>query len=451
MADDADGPGPGPPSPPMARTLVSELAGREGHSVRVCGWAHAVDQEGCAAGAGPRITLRDHTGMVDLVDLSNDQATLGLATVPRESAIEARGMVVRVAGAESGVQVVLDELRVPGPALGPPPIDETSPVEERLDWRYLDLRRPRNRLIFEVQTTAERAMREWWLRNGFLELHSPKFKAAPNQSGRELFTVQYFDGPAYLTQSPQFYKQMAMCAGFDRVFEIGPVFRANPLITSRHDTEFTSVDVELSWIDSHTDVMALEERWLGHVVGAVVDEHGAAIERVFGRVVRVPEAPFPKITMAEAHEILADLGHRSSAPEGDIDAPGEQLLSAHVADEYGHEFVFVTEYPEAVRPFYHMRLNDDSSLTRSFDLLWNGLEVTTGAQREHRHDRLVAQAGRSPSRVEIIRPYLNFFRYGCPPHGGFGLGLSRLLMCLLGLGDVREATFLHRDRHRLTP
>ena len=242
-----------------------------------------------------------------------------------------------------------------------------------------------------------------------------------------------------------------MCAGFERVFEVGPVFRANPLVTSRHDTEFVSVDVEVSWIESHEEVMELEERWLGHVVSTVAGDHGAEIERLFGRRVMVPRTPFPRITMAEARGILAARGHVSSSAEGDIDAPGERLLADHVAAEFGHELVFVTEYPAAVRPFYHMRLAEGSELTRSFDLLWNGLEVTTGAQREHRHDRLSAQAGANPARVDVVRPYLDFFRHGCPPHGGFGLGLSRVLTCLLGLGDVREATFLPRDRHRLTP
>jgi len=415
---------------------VRDLAGLEGMEVRVCGWAHAV--------TGGTLVLRDHTG---LVELTGDPAS-----VPPESAIEAEGTVVSGPGAGEGrAQILLGQLRVPGPALGPPPIDERSPLEERLDWRYLDLRRPRNRLVFEVQTTVERAMREWWGAHDFLELHSPKFRAMPNMSGRELFTVEYFGRPAYLAQSPQFYKQMAMCAGLERVFEIGPVFRANPLVSSRHDTEFVSVDVEVSWIDSHDDLMALEERWLAHVVAAVEREHGEEVERLFGRRVRVPETPFPRITMAEAGAILAARGHRSTSAGGDIDAEGERLLADHVATELGHELVFVTEYPEAVRPFYHMRLDDGSDLTRSFDLLWKGLEVTTGAQREHRHDRLVAQAGRNPSRVEVVRPYLDFFRHGCPPHGGYGVGLTRVLMCLLGVGDVREVTFLHRDRDRLNP
>ncbi len=361
------------------------------------------------------------------------------------------GSAIEVIGTVEGPRVVVSELRVPGPALGPPPIDEHSSLDDRLDWRYVDLRRPRNRLVFEVQTTVERAMREWWAAQNFLELHSPKLRATPNRSGRELFTVDYFGRDAYLAQSPQFSKQMAMCAGLDRVFEIGPVFRANPLLTDRHDTEFVSVDVEVSWIESHHDLLAIEEDWLAHVVTAVAGDHGVEIERLFGREVRVPHTPFPRVTMAEAHAILAGLGHRPDTADGDIDPAGERLLAAHVAAELDHELVFVTEYPVAVRPFYHMLLDDDSELTRSFDLLWNGLEVTTGAQREHRHERLVAQAIRRSPAVDLIRPYLDFFRHGCPPHGGFGLGLTRLLMALLGVDDVREVTFLPRDRRRLTP
>jgi len=438
----------------MERTLVRDLVDREGRTVRVCGWAHAVrggaDRDG-GDGSPAVVTLRDHTGLVDLVPLDGPDHPEP-PPVTAESAIEAEGTVVTGPGAAPGaMQVVLGRLRVVGPAMGPSPVNESSPCEARLDWRYLDLRRPKSRLVFEVQTTAEQAMRDWWRRHGFMELHSPKLRAMPNQSDRELFTVQYFDRHAYLAQSPQFYKQMAMSAGFERVFEIGPVFRANPLLTSRHDTEFTSVDVEISWIDSHEDVMALEERWLRHVVAAVEREHGTEVERLFGRQVRIPDAPIPRITMAEAQGLLVGRGHHCASDEGDLDAKGERLLGEHVATELSHELVFVTEYPEAVRPFYHMRLEEGSGLTRSFDLLWNGLEVTTGAQREHRHDRLVAQAARNPSRVEAVRTYLDFFLYGCPPHGGFGLGLTRMLMCVLGVGDVREVTFLHRGRHRLSP
>ena len=395
---------------------MRDLAGRRTDAVRLCGWA-----------AGGRV--RDHTGEVEVVGL-DDRAVDGSA--------------VEVTGTLAGGRLELTELRVLGPAVEPPPLADDAPLDARLDLRHLDLRRPRNRLIFEVQTTVERAMRAWWERHGFVELHSPTFRANPNMSGRELFTVDYFGRPAYLAQSPQFYKQMAMSAGFERVFEIGPVFRANPLLTARHDTEFISVDVEVAWVESHEDVMALEEEWLRSVVEAVAAEHGADVERRFGRSVVVPDIPFPRVTLAEVHDILKTSG-------GDIDADGERLLGDHVATTHGHELVFVTEYPSAVRPFYHMRSDDGSDLTRSFDLLWNGLEVTTGAQREHRYDRLSAQAAANPARVPAVQPYLDFFRHGCPPHGGFGLGLTRMLTCLLGLDDVREATFLPRDRRRLTP
>ena len=423
---------------------MRELGTRVGEKVRVCGWAAAGP-----AGDGITLALSDRTGTVVLV-AGPPSSGPDLRAVTPGSAIEATGMVQEGEG-ESGTTLLLNELQVVGPAAAPLPLGEEASLEQRMDWRYLDLRRPRNRLVLEVQTTAERAMRGWWADQGFVEIHSPKLRAMPNQSGRELFTVQYFDGSAFLVQSPQFYKQMAMAAGLDKVFEVGPVFRANPLVTTRHDTEFTSVDMEVAWIDSHHDLMALEERWLQHVVEAVVRAHGTEIERHFGRRVVVPEAPFPKVTMAEALQILSAQGHVPEGQAGDIDAPGERLLGEHVAAEMGHDLVFVTDYPEAVRPFYHMRLEEGSALTRSFDLLWNGLEVTTGAQREHRHDRLVAQAQRNPARVEVIRSYLDFFRYGCPPHGGLGLGLTRMLVCLLGLEDVRETTYLYRGRHRLSP
>lgn len=414
----------------MRRTLVRDVAARAGEIVRICGWA--------TVRAGGGLGVSDHTGEAAVVAERVPEVAPG-------SALEVTGTVVDTDPGQPCIDLGdTGEVRVVGPALGPLPVDESAPLGARLDWRYVDLRRPRNRLIFEVQTTAERAMRAWWAEHGFIEIHSPKLRSMPNQSGRELFTMDYFGRPAYLAQSPQFSKQMAMCAGFDRVFEIGPVFRANPLHTSRHDTEFTSVDVEVSWIDSHDDLMAMEEVWLQQVIAAVEEAHADQVRRHFGKEIRVPEVPFPRMTMAEAHDLLG-------TPMGDLDAGEERRLGDHVASAHDHDFLFVTAYPESVRPFYHMRLEEGSGLTRSFDLLWNGLEVTTGAQREHRYERLVAQANRNPSRVEVIRTYLDFFRYGCPPHGGFGLGLTRMLMCLLGADDVREVTFVPRDSRRLAP
>ena len=436
----------GPP-----RTMARQLAGLVDRRVRLCGWVEAV----VAGGNAPVVVLRDPTGFAELrPGDGDDRLAAEISGLRPESAVEAEGEVRPPdAGAQAAApHVALERLRVVGPALADLPIDEHTPVEQRLDWRFIDLRRPRNRLIFEVQTTVEHAMREVWRREGFVELHSPKFRPTPNKSGSELFTVEYFGRKAYLAQSPQFYKQMAMASGLDRIFEIGPVFRANPLITSRHDTEFTSVDVEMSWIESHHDVMDFEERWLRHVLEAVHATHADDIARWFGVEVVVPEVPFPRVHMADAHKILEAAGHEvKGKAEGDLDAEGERLVARHVRRELGHEFAFVTDYPEWIRPYYHMRSADDPTRTRSFDLLWKGLEVTTGAQREHHPDRLAAQASARGVPLGPIEFYLDFFRYGCPPHGGFGLGLTRFLMSLLEVDDVREVTYLHRGPRRITP
>jgi aspartyl/asparaginyl-tRNA synthetase len=274
--------------------------------------------------------------------------------------------------------------------------------------------------------------------------------------------VRYFGRTAYLAQSPQFYKQMAIAAGVDRVFEIGPVFRAEPSYTSRHATEFTGVDVELGWISSVEDVMDFQERTMASVLESVAAEHGEAIWTAFGVEVTVPTVPFPRVTMAEARSVTAGSGPRGDSgagacgesgarPRGDLDPAGERAVGAYAREAFGHEFVFVTAYPADARPFYHMRPAGSPELTCSYDLLWNGLEITTGAQREHRHDVLLRQLASKGIAAEPMLDYLRCFQYGCPPHGGFGLGLSRLLMVLLGLSSIREATFLFRGPNRLTP
>lgn len=424
-----------------SRTLLADLPGHLGEPVRVCGW---VDWVGDGPGGRCAVVLRDRSGSTVMVvdDLP--------PALRREAAVEAWGEVRADPGGRGAVLVATD-VHVVGPVLDALPLGAGSSLDERLDWRFLDLRRPRNLLAFAVQTTAERAMREHWAEHGFLELHSPKLRPNPNRSGRELFSVPYFDREAYLVQSPQFYKQMAMAAGFERVFEIGPVFRAVPFLSARHDTEFTSVDVEMSWIESHHDLMAFEERWLRHVISTVEAEHGDDIARLFGTEVVVPSLPFPRVTLDDARALAEKGGSELAQPPGDLDARGERALGEHVAGAHGHQFVFVTEYPEAARGFYHMHLHDGSAHLRDFDLLWKGMEVTTGAQREHRYDRLIAQAEADGIPLEPIRYYLDCFRFGCPPHGGFGLGLTRMLMALLGQDDVREVTFLPRSRDRLSP
>lgn len=435
----------------MERTLIKELGSKNGETVRICGWLGTLrDQKRMQF-----LIVRDHTASAQAVHekATNLELTATIGSLTPESAIEITGRVVLNPVVKLGsFEIVMESVAVISKADVLLPLGENPGIETRLDWRFLDLRTPQNLLIFKIQTAAEHAMRSFWKTEGFIELHSPKFMGSASESGAELFEVKYFDRKAYLAQSPQFYKQMAMAAGFDRMFEIGPVFRANPSFTSRHDTEFTSVDVEISWIESHEDVMQLEERWLRHVLQAVKEEFGQEINATFGVDVVVPDLPFPRVTMADAYEILDQMGHRIERGEkGDLDPEGERLLCRHFQEKNGHEFVFVTEYPSVVRAFYHMRPDGKPHLTKSFDLLWKGLEVTTGAQREHRYDILVEQAKAKGLSLEPIQYYLDFFRYGCPPHGGYGFGLTRMLMVMLELKSVREVTYVYRGVNRLTP
>jgi nondiscriminating aspartyl-tRNA synthetase len=435
----------------VARTLIAELRGEVGRRVRIRGWVQSLrDQKRMQF-----LIVRDETGLAQVVLPKEDPPgalNRRVSTLTDESAVTITGTVVADERVKlAGLEVRLEEMEIDSLAEPKLPIAPDSSLDKRMDWRYLDLRRPDRRLIFEVQSTVEHAMREFWRKEGFIELHSPKLMGSASESGAELFKVQYFDGVAYLAQSPQFYKQMAMSAGFGRVFEIGPVFRANPSFTSRHDTEFTSVDVEISWIDSHEDVMAFEERWLAFVLAAVAEVHGEQIERTFQTEPVVPAVPFPRVSLGEAKQLLRERGHEPPGADDDLDPPSERALSAIVEQEHGHEFAFVTDYPTAVRPFYHMRHAEDPGLTKSFDLLWRGIELTTGAQREHRYEQLVAQAREKGVETGPIQYYLDFFRYGAPPHGGFGFGLTRLLMQLLGQDNVREVTFLYRGPHRLSP
>jgi nondiscriminating aspartyl-tRNA synthetase len=435
----------------VARTAVADLKTHLDETVELRGWVHAVrDQKRMQF-----VILRDETGLAQLVLGKGEppsELNEAVSSLTLESAVTVTGVAVADERVKlGGIEVRLGALAVDSPAEPELPVTPESSLEKRIDWRYLDLRRPDRRLIFEVQSTVEHAMREHWRKEGFIEIHTPKLMGSASESGAELFKVGYFDRTAYLAQSPQFYKQMAMAGGFGKVFEIGPVFRANPSFTSRHDTEFTSVDVEISWIDSHEDVMAFEERWLAHVLAVVADTHGEQISRTFGVSLEAPAVPFPRMTLAAAKELLEAHGHEAPGPDHDLDPPSERALSAIVAQELGSEFVFVTDYPVSVRPFYHMRHSDQSELTRSFDLLWRGIELTTGAQREHRYEQLLAQALEKKVEIDQVQYYLDFFRYGAPPHGGFGFGLTRLLMQMLGQDNVREVTFLYRGPNRLGP
>jgi len=439
------------------RTLIKNLAAATDGPVSVSGWVDTVrDQKKVQF-----VVLRDESGAVQLVNPrpSDDEGNVIPSELSDAISGLAQGTFLTATGELKhdervklgGVEIKLDGLVVAGAANPETPIADDTGVDKRMDWRFLDLRQPKNNLIFRIQTTLEHAWRTYWVENDFVELHTPKLMASASESKAELFEVDYFEGKAYLSQSPQFFKQMAQPAGFGKIFEVGPAFRADPSFTSRHATEFTSVDSEISWIDSHEDVMKLHEELLVAGFQAVKDKHGAEIEAALGIEVVVPTTPFPRIPLAEAKRIVAERGYEVPRHDDDMDPEGERQIAAYVKETFGHEFVFLTDYASSIRPFYHMRHEDDPSLTNSYDLIFNGVEISTGAQREHRVDVLVEQAKDKGLDPEELDFYLDFFRYGVPPHGGFGMGLSRVLMLMLHLTNIRETTYLFRGPTRLLP
>lgn len=432
----------------MEKVDISDALRLANKKVRIMAWVDKIrDQKTMQF-----LILKDQTGYIQAINEKNKNKKIGdlISKITIDSTVEIYGDIIKNSQVKmGGVEIQIEELKVLSTAEPSLPIDSESSQENRLDFRFLDLRQDDKRLIFKVQTELENAMREFWMKNNFIEIHSPKFMRSASESGSELFEVKYFGGKAYLAQSPQFYKQMAMASGFGKVFEIGPVFRANPSFTSRHDTEFTSIDIEISWIDSHDDVMKLEEEMLTFAIKKVKEKYGKEIKDSFGVDVNVPKLPFPRIKLAEAIKIVNKMGHKLS--DQDLDPEGEKLIYKYVKEKFNHEFAFIIDYPISVRPFYHMRHVDDKKLTKSFDLLWKGLEITTGAQREHRYDILKKQAKEKGVSEKDIGYYLEFFKYGCPPHGGLGMGLTRVLMTILEFKNVREVTYLYRGPNRLTP
>lgn len=329
------------------------------------------------------------------------------------------------------------------------PITDKANFDQRLDYRWIDLREDAKRLIFEVETTAEMAMREYCIEHGFIEIHTPKLSAQSTEGGSEVFKTDYFGQTAYLTQSPQLYKQMAMASGFEKVFEIGPCFRAEQSFTSRHATEFMSFDIEMSYIESHHDVMDMEEDIIKYVLAKVNEKHGAKIKEVFGVDVLVPTMSFPRISFGEAMDILEKEYHYPR--KDDFDPESEKLMCKYAMDKYGCEFIFITDFPFANRAFYTMKQEGKLESSKSYDLLWKDQEITSGAQREHRASELKANIAAKGINPDNMKGYVDFFRYGCPAHGGYAIGINRFVAKLLGLPNIKEATFLFRGPNRIMP
>jgi nondiscriminating aspartyl-tRNA synthetase len=419
----------------MERSRSCEIASRVGQRVRVAGWLHAVRR----MGALEFVVVRDGWGLVQAV--APAARTAALAGVQLESIIELDGTVV----AEPQLELHDISARVIEPVLAPGPVALGKkrlalPLPALLDHAVIANRHPTRRAVFQVAAAALRGFRAALDREGFTELQTPKLVGGATEGGANVFAVNYFDRTAYLAQSPQLYKQI-MVGVFERVYEVGPVFRAEPHNTARHINQYSSLDVELGFIASHRDVMAQLTRVLREMF-----EH-------VRRLVPVPVVPaeIPAIHFTEARARLAEVHGEHVLTEPDLSPEGERWLGEWAQREHGSEFLFVVGYPLATRPFYTHPDPARPGYSASFDLLFRGTELVTGGQRLHRYpDYVAALAARQVSAAPFTA-YLEAFRGGMPPHGGFAIGLERFVMQLLGLSNIRLAVLFPRDLDRLSP
>ena len=444
----------------MERVFLKDVVSNIGNKVKVQGFVENIRD----SKAMVFVVLKDITGKVQ-VTLEKEKApnlAEKFSEVTPDSVITIVGDVIANEYVKmGGIEIIPTEVEIESiaqaipiarkeiPATKKKKAVERSSIDQRIDYRWIDLRTDENQLMFKIQTTLVNAMREYLIKNNFIEIHTPKLIGAASESGADVFEVKYFDRNAYLAQSPQFYKQMAMAAGFERIFEVGPVFRAEKSFTSKHTTEFTGFDLEFSYINSYKDVMKMEEELLKASLKSVSEKYGEEIKNVFGIELIVPETPFPVVTLKELYQGLKeDFGLEVPEEEmDDLTTEAEKLSFDWVKKHFNHEFLFVTDYDAKKRAFYHMR--DEKGIPQGYDLIWHGVEITTGAQREHRYEILKKQA-EEKGLDKDVEFYLEFFKYGCPPHGGFGIGIDRLTMLLLGL-NIKEAMFIFRGPNRLTP
>lgn len=403
------------------------------------------------------VILRDSTGKIQVTIEKNDsnkELNDIVSSLTLESTLKVTGKLLKNDKVKlNGMEIIPTGIEVTSKSLPELPIDiknkDAALRETRLDYRFLDLRREDNNLLFKCQTLMEHSMREFWINNNFVEIHSPKISGASAESGSEMFKLDYFGTPACLSQSPQFYKQMALASGFDKVFEIGPAFRAENSHTSYHATEINMIDVEFAWIDSVEDVMDHEEALLKYTLTKIKEKYGEDIKKLFNIELSNFDAKFPRITFSDAKKIIKDKYNYEAENKLDFERKEEELIWKYAREQFNSDFVFVTKYPYSCRPFYHML--DENGLTNSFDLIYRGLEITTGAQREHRVDILESQIKGKGIDVKSLQFYLDFFKYGCPPHGGFAIGAARLMMQMFAIDNIREATFIYRGPTRLNP
>ncbi|MDF1557637.1 MAG: aspartate--tRNA(Asn) ligase [ANME-2 cluster archaeon] len=419
----------------------------DGKTVKLAGWVHEIRD----LGGIMFLILRDREGMaqITLFKKTIDPLVLEAAkSLSRESVILVEGSVKLEGKAPGGYELVPARIHMLNHAQSPLPMDTTGKVDAeldtRLDNRFMDVRRPRVNAVFQIRHQTLSAVRNFLEQEGFLEINTPKVVATATEGGTALFPITYFDTEAFLNQSPQLFKQIMMSAGLDRVFEIGPIFRAEEHDTRRHLNEATSIDIEASFLD-HEDVMQILENLVVHVYQSVADNAVSSLEKI-GIELAIPEAPFKRLTYDEAIELNNENSKELLEWGDDLSTNAEKVIGEVMGEHY-----FIVDWPTEIKPYYTQPYEDNPELTKAFDMMHPRMELSSGAQRIHDHDLLrqrIQDQGLNPDGFEF---YLKAFRYGIPPHSGWGLGAERLLMTMLDVDNIRDVVLFPRDRKRVSP
>ncbi|WP_028399667.1 aspartate--tRNA(Asn) ligase [Ectobacillus panaciterrae] len=426
------------------RALIEECKSKENKVVTLKGWVKRIRHLGSVS----FLLLRDRTGVIQCV-LENEWAGFKAET---ESVVQITGKIVATSKTETGVEMIAEHIQILNSA-APLPFEMnkktlSAGLEHILNHRVLSLRHERANAVFKIKSAFAEAFSNYLSGQGFTRIFTPKIVSQGAEGGANVFWFNYFGQKAYLAQSPQFYKQMMVAAGFERVFEVAAVYRAEEHNSSRHLNEYISLDAEIGFIENFHELMEMETNLLQHMFQTVSLHFHEELKLFNAEVPGIKE--IPKLTLQEAQEILQRT-YKKVSPSGDLDTEGEKLIGKYIKESFGSDFVFITHYPKETRPMYTMPSSHNPALTESFDLLYKGLEITSGGQRIHEYEQLLASFKSKGLDPENFKSYLHSFQYGFPPHGGFAIGLERLVFKFLNLMNVREASAFPRDCGRITP
>jgi len=430
----------------------TELKARIGKEVVLAGWVHDVR----VLGGINFVLLRNSKGIVQVAAPRKDvphEVFEKVTTLHQEDVITCRGTVKKSKMARMGFEVVPKEIEVLSRAAVPLPLDPRgitpASLDTRLQWRSLELRRPESSAVFKIENALVQSFEEYLCANGFIRVFTPSIIGGVSEGGSEVFKIDFYGKPAFLRQDPQLHRQLTIAGGFDRVYDLGTNWRAELSHTPRHLSEHRTIAPEMAFISDERDTMRVQEQMVAHGVKKVIQECGDELATL-KVTLEVPKTPFPQLDFPEVYETLSKLGSKLPRNQ-DIDEASQRALAEHVKKESGSDFFFLNRFPSAVKPFYVMKVDEEPEFARSVDLVYKGLELSSGGQREHREERIVAQIKEKGFSAESLKWFTEPFRYGVPPHGGYSFGIERFVAYLLGMQNIKEAVLFPRDPETLQP